>query len=48
MSEEKKELTVEDELTMLIIQLEERQEQLRRTIVELEAEVQRLSQIARY
>ena len=46
--EEQNNLSIDEELTMLVIQLQERQEQLISTIRALEAEIQRLNQIAQY
>jgi hypothetical protein len=41
-------LTIKEELELVIIQLEDDKERLIRIVRELEAEVQRLGQIARY
>jgi hypothetical protein len=41
-------LTIKEELQLVIIQLQDDKEKLVRIVRELEAEVQRLSQIAQY
>lgn len=45
---EEEPLTIKEELELVIIQLQDDKEKLIRVVRELEAEVQRLSQIAKY